>query len=81
MFVFIAKVEYEQMCSFVKWPGIMTNGGFAEYVLVDSYRFLVKVKVELQERENNNNDKKNDGNNNGRIRRNCSSYRCWINTI
>lgn len=57
----------EQMCSFVKWPGIMTNGGFAEYVLVDSYRFLVKVKVELQEREYNNNDKKNDGNSTLRI--------------
>ena len=34
----------EQMCNFAKWPGIMTDGGFAEYVLVDSYRFLVKVQ-------------------------------------
>ena len=32
------------MCNFVKWPGIMTNGGFAEYVLVDSYRFWLMYK-------------------------------------
>ena len=38
------KNGYEQMCSFAKWPGITTNGGFAEYVLVDSYRFLVRVQ-------------------------------------
>lgn len=46
----------EQMCSFGKWPGIMTNGGFAEYVLVDSYRFLVNV----QKNENNGNEEKNE---------------------
>ena len=45
----------EQMCSFGKWPGIMTNGGFAEYVLVDSYRFLINV----QKNENNGNEEKN----------------------
>jgi propanol-preferring alcohol dehydrogenase len=43
----------EQMCNFARWPGIMTNGGFAEYVLVDSYRFLVNI----QKSENNNNEK------------------------
>ena len=34
----------EQMCNFAKWPGITTDGGFAEYVLVESYRFLAKVQ-------------------------------------
>jgi alcohol dehydrogenase, propanol-preferring len=34
----------EQICNFVKWPGITTDGGFAEYVLVDSYRFLVNIQ-------------------------------------
>jgi alcohol dehydrogenase, propanol-preferring len=46
----------EQMCNFGKWPGIMTNGGFAEYVLVDSYRFLVNV----QKIGNKNNEKYED---------------------
>jgi propanol-preferring alcohol dehydrogenase len=33
----------EQSCAYANWPGIMTNGGFAEYLVVDSYRFLVKI--------------------------------------
>ncbi|MGA6990970.1 MAG: alcohol dehydrogenase catalytic domain-containing protein, partial [Nitrososphaeraceae archaeon] len=33
----------EQSCIYANWPGIMTNGGFAEYMVVDSYRFLVKI--------------------------------------
>jgi alcohol dehydrogenase, propanol-preferring len=33
----------EQSCTYANWPGIMTNGGFAEYMAVDSYRFLVKI--------------------------------------
>jgi propanol-preferring alcohol dehydrogenase len=33
----------EQSCSYANWPGIMTNGGFAEYLVVDSYRFLVRI--------------------------------------
>jgi propanol-preferring alcohol dehydrogenase len=33
----------EQSCAYANWPGIMTNGGFAEYMVVDSYRFLVKI--------------------------------------
>ena len=33
----------EQSCSYANWPGIMTNGGFAEQIVVDSYRFLVKI--------------------------------------
>jgi len=35
----------EQMCESAKWPGLSSyDGGFAEYVLVPSYRFIVKVK-------------------------------------
>ena len=37
----------EQSCTYANWPGIMTNGGFAEYIVVDSYRFLVKLKGRL----------------------------------
>jgi propanol-preferring alcohol dehydrogenase len=33
----------EQMCNLVKFPGAMVDGGFAEYILVDSYRFLIKI--------------------------------------
>jgi len=34
----------EQLCSFAKWPGLSSfDGGFSEYVLVPSYRFLVNV--------------------------------------
>ncbi|HSF00673.1 MAG TPA: NAD(P)-dependent alcohol dehydrogenase [Nitrososphaeraceae archaeon] len=39
----------EQLCPYPQWPGIMRNGGFAEYILIDSYRFLVKVEVEEEE--------------------------------
>jgi propanol-preferring alcohol dehydrogenase len=41
----------EQLCPYPQWPGIMKNGGFAEYILVDSYRFLVKVEVEEEKKE------------------------------
>ena len=34
----------EQMCKRPIWPGLSVhNGGFSEYVLVPSYRFLVKI--------------------------------------
>jgi propanol-preferring alcohol dehydrogenase len=33
----------EQSCPIAKWPGISKDGGFSEYLLVDSYRFLIKV--------------------------------------
>jgi propanol-preferring alcohol dehydrogenase len=35
----------EQLCNFVRWPGITDNGGFSEYILVDSYRSLVRVET------------------------------------
>ncbi|MDE1813527.1 MAG: NAD(P)-dependent alcohol dehydrogenase [Thaumarchaeota archaeon] len=34
----------EQLCSMPRWPGLSQNdGGYAEYIHVPSYRFLVKV--------------------------------------
>jgi propanol-preferring alcohol dehydrogenase len=35
----------EQLCAFAKWPGLSSfDGGFSEYILVPSYRFLVNVR-------------------------------------
>ena len=35
----------EQLCAFAKWPGLSSfDGGFSEYLLVPSYRFLVNVR-------------------------------------
>ena len=31
----------EKSCISVKWPGIINDGGFSEYVTVPSYRFLL----------------------------------------
>jgi propanol-preferring alcohol dehydrogenase len=36
----------EQLCNYAKWPGITIDGGFSEYILVDSYRFLIKIEGE-----------------------------------
>jgi propanol-preferring alcohol dehydrogenase len=36
----------EQLCNYAKWPGITVDGGFSEYILVDSYRFLIKIEGE-----------------------------------
>lgn len=34
----------EQMCQFAKWPGLSDyDGGFSEYILVPSHRFLIKA--------------------------------------
>jgi propanol-preferring alcohol dehydrogenase len=34
----------EQMCNSAKWPGLSSfDGGYSEYILVPSYRFVVKV--------------------------------------
>ncbi|MGN6559488.1 MAG: NAD(P)-dependent alcohol dehydrogenase [Candidatus Nitrosocosmicus sp.] len=41
---FYCKSGDEQMCSFAKWPGLSSfDGGYSEFILVPSYRFLVKV--------------------------------------
>ncbi|MEO9294297.1 MAG: NAD(P)-dependent alcohol dehydrogenase [Nitrososphaera sp.] len=35
----------EQMCPFAKWPGLSQHdGGYSQYILVPSYRFLIKVR-------------------------------------
>jgi propanol-preferring alcohol dehydrogenase len=33
----------EQFCISVKWAGIKNYGGFSEYIIIPSYRFLLKV--------------------------------------
>jgi len=33
----------EQLCDVLKWVGIGTNGGYAEYVLVPTYRYLLPL--------------------------------------
>ena len=34
----------EQLCNFPRWPGLSAyDGGFSEYIIVPSYRFLIKV--------------------------------------
>lgn len=33
----------EQSCISAKWPGVMNDGGFSEYIIVPSYRFLLKI--------------------------------------
>jgi alcohol dehydrogenase, propanol-preferring len=34
----------EQMCIFAKWPGLsFFDGGYSEFILVPSYRFLIRV--------------------------------------
>ena len=34
----------EQLCDSARWPGITVDGGFLRYILVDSYRFLIKTE-------------------------------------
>lgn len=34
----------EQLCNFPRWPGLSAyDGGYSEYIIVPSYRFLIKV--------------------------------------
>jgi len=41
---FYCKGGDEQMCIYAKWPGLSSfDGGYSEFILVSSYRFLVKV--------------------------------------
>ncbi|HEY7778032.1 MAG TPA: NAD(P)-dependent alcohol dehydrogenase [Nitrososphaeraceae archaeon] len=43
-FCFYCKRGDEQMCQAAKWPGLSDyDGGFSEYLLVPSYRFLIRV--------------------------------------
>lgn len=40
----ICKRGDEQMCPIAKWPGLSQHdGGYSQYILVPSYRFLIKV--------------------------------------
>ena len=41
----ICKRGDEQMCPIAKWPGLSQHdGGYSQYILIPSYRFLVKVE-------------------------------------
>jgi propanol-preferring alcohol dehydrogenase len=34
----------EQLCNFPRWPGLSAyDGGYSEYIMVPSYRFLIKI--------------------------------------
>ena len=34
----------EQLCNFPRWPGLSAyDGGYSEYIIVPSYRFLIKI--------------------------------------
>ena len=38
------KSSDEQLCNFPRWPGLSAyDGGYSEYIMVPSYRFLIKV--------------------------------------
>ena len=46
----------EQMCKYAKWPGLSSfDGGYSEFILVPSYRFLIKV----DKTKNNNTNPEN----------------------
>lgn len=36
----------EQLCNYARYPGVTDDGGFSEYILVPSYRYLVRVDNE-----------------------------------
>jgi alcohol dehydrogenase, propanol-preferring len=33
----------EQLCNYARYPGVTDDGGYSEYILVPTYRYLVKV--------------------------------------
>ena len=47
----VCKRGDEQSCPRAKWPGISQDGGFAQYVSVPSYRFLIKADKKLSAQE------------------------------
>lgn len=47
----ICKRGDEQACQKAKWPGISQDGGYAQYVSVPSYRFLIKADKKLSAEE------------------------------
>ncbi|MEM2141469.1 MAG: NAD(P)-dependent alcohol dehydrogenase [Nitrososphaera sp.] len=47
----VCKLGDEQSCPKAKWPGISQDGGYAQYVSVPSYRFLIKADGRLSAEE------------------------------
>ena len=44
VFAYIAKEVTSELCNFPRWPGLSAyDGGYSEYIIVPSYRFLIKV--------------------------------------
>lgn len=44
----------EQLCNFPRWPGLSDyDGGYSEYIMVPTYRFLIKVDKQLTTNSNN----------------------------
>ncbi|MDQ3851334.1 MAG: NAD(P)-dependent alcohol dehydrogenase [Thermoproteota archaeon] len=40
---FQCKSGNEQLCNYARYPGVTDDGGYSEYIVVPSYRYLVKV--------------------------------------
>lgn len=47
----VCKLGDEQACPKAKWPGISQDGGFAQYVSIPSYKFLIKADGSLSAEE------------------------------
>lgn len=47
----VCKRGDEQACPKAKWPGISQDGGYAQYVSIPSYRFLIKADKRLSAEE------------------------------
>lgn len=47
----VCKLGDEQACPKAKWPGISQDGGFAQYVSIPSYKFLIKTDSKLSAEE------------------------------
>src|SRR5215210_4146097 len=44
----------EQLCNFSRWPGLSAyDGGYSEFILVPSYRFLIKVNKQYNNSSSN----------------------------
>src|ERR687897_1839952 len=43
----------EQLCDFPRWPGLSDyDGGYSEYIMVPTYRFLIKVDKQRSDSSN-----------------------------
>ncbi len=47
----VCKLGDEQSCPKAKWPGVSQDGGYAQYVSIPSYKFLIKADGRLSAEE------------------------------